>query len=380
MSKSAHHNLKSILTSQPSIVPSGSVDNRNSSEQTFFEESQLPLSILDDYKSAASETKYEISENTRRVYTSSYSIFNRYCQEHGLSPLPADPRSVISFIGHQKESIQETSGAQLSRQTLTSRLAAIRYHHIQAGFHSPTEHPLVVRVMRGLSRNKYRQVADYDQQPIMYDELEMLIDAIDLHPQPLTRARDKAIIKLGFQGGFRRSELADIQVNHVSFLRNKLKVRLPYSKSNQQGQREWKDLPQAEPFAAFDAVKEWIAVSKIKQGHLFRSISRDGSQIRPYSVSNATNRKINLNSMNNEVHPQSGLNRNSGFLRGDDIYQMIKKYCARSGLSPEFYGAHSLRSGCVTQLHENDKDHLYIMARTGHTDPRSLRHYLKPKD
>lgn len=380
MSKSAHHNLKSILTSQPSIVPSGSGDNRNSSEQTFFEESQLPLSILDDYKSAASETEYEISENTRRVYTSSYSIFNRYCQEHGLSPLPADPRSVISFIGHQKESIQETSGAQLSRQTLTSRLAAIRYHHIQAGFHSPTEHPLVVRVMRGLSRNKYRQVADYDQQPIMYDELEMLIDAIDLHPQPLTRARDKAIIKLGFQGGFRRSELADIQVNHVSFLRNKLKVRLPYSKSNQQGQREWKDLPQAEPFAAFDAVKEWIAVSKIKQGHLFRSISRDGSQIRPYSVSNATNRKINLNSMNNEVHPQSGLNRNSGFLRGDDIYQMIKKYCARSGLSPEFYGAHSLRSGCVTQLHENDKDHLYIMARTGHTDPRSLRHYLKPKD
>lgn len=380
MSKSAHHNLKSILTSQPSIVPSGSVDNQNTSEQTFFEESQLPLSILDDYKSAASETEYEISENTRRVYTSSYSIFNRYCQEHGLSPLPADPRSVISFIGHQKESIQETSGAQLSRQTLTSRLAAIRYHHIQAGFHSPTEHPLVVRVMRGLSRNKYRQVADYDQQPIMYDELEMLIDAIDLHPQPLTRARDKAIIKLGFQGGFRRSELADIQVNHVSFLRNKLKVRLPYSKSNQQGQREWKDLPQAEPFAAFDAVKEWIAVSKIKQGHLFRSISRDGSQIRPYSVSNATNRKINLNSMNNEVHPQSGLNRNSGFLRGDDIYQMIKKYCARSGLSPEFYGAHSLRSGCVTQLHENDKDHLYIMARTGHTDPRSLRHYLKPKD
>jgi len=380
MSKSANNSLNSILTSRPSIVPSGTGANRNSSEQTFFEEAQLPLSILDDYKSAAGETEYEISDNTRRVYTSSYSIFNRYCLEHGLSPLPADPRSVISFIGHQKESIQETSGAQLSRQTLTTRLAAIRYHHIQAGFHSPTEHPLVIRVMRGLSRNKYRRVADYDQQPIMYDELEMLLDVIEQQPQPLTRARDKAIIQLGFQGGFRRSELADIQVNHVSFLRNKLKVRLPYSKSNQQGQREWKDLPQAEPFAAFDAVKEWIEVSKIKQGHLFRSISRDGSQIRPYSVSDATNRKINLNSMDNEEQPRPRLNRNSGFLRGDDIYQMIKKYCARSGLSPEFYGAHSLRSGCVTQLHENDKDHLYIMARTGHTDPRSLRHYLKPKD
>ncbi|WP_299792088.1 tyrosine-type recombinase/integrase [uncultured Shewanella sp.] len=377
MSKSGRQTVH--LSSTPdSVITGKSLSLGHSSEKQFYEESSLPLSILDDYKSAASETEYEISENTRRVYLSSYAIFDRYCHEHGLSPLPADPRTLISFIGHQKESIQQKTGAQLSRQTLTTRLAAIRYQHIQAGYHSPTEHPLVIRVMRGLSRNKYRKVSDYDQQPIMYDELEMLLNVIEQHPQPLIRARDKAIIQLGFQGGFRRSELADIQVNHLTFLRNKLKVRLPYSKSNQQGQREWKDLPQSEPFAAYDAVKNWIEISKVQQGHLFRSISRDGSQLRPYSVSETTNRKINLSS--DDESSTGTLKRNSGFLRGDDIYQMIKRYCQRSGLSPEFYGAHSLRSGCVTQLHENDKDHLYIMARTGHTDPRSLRHYLKPKD
>ena len=73
-------------------------------------------------------------------------------------------------------------------------------------------------------------------------------------------------------------------------------------------------------------------------------------------------------------------NRNSGFLNGDDIYRIIKQYCVKAGLPAQYYGAHSLRSGCVTQLHENNKDTLYIMARTGHTDPRSLRHYLKPKE
>lgn len=344
----------------------------NSGEKRFFEERELPISILDDYKSAASETEYEISENTRRVYRSSFSIFVDYCNVHGLSSLPADPRSVISFIGHQKETIQARTGVQLSRQTLTSRLAAIRYFHIQASFHSPTEHPLVIRVMRGLSRNKYRTVSDYDQQPIMYDELEMLLKVIEQHPHEITRARDKAIIQLGFQGGFRRSELADIQVSHLSFLRNKLKVRLPYSKSNQQGQREWKDLPQSEPFAAFDAVKHWLAVSKIQEGHLFRSLSRDGRKVRNYSVA-----KIKTSMMDDSSAEET---RNSGFLRGDDIYQMIRKYCSKAGLSHQFYGAHSLRSGCVTQLHENEKDHLYIMARTGHTDPRSLKHYLKPKD
>lgn len=341
--------------------------------ELFFEEHSLPLSILDDYKSAASETEYEISANTRRVYRASFGIFSAYCQQHQLNVLPADPRSVISFIGQQKEIINPKTGMQLSKQTMTSRLAAIRFYHIQAGFHSPTEHPLVLRVMRGLSRNQHRITTEYDQQPIMYDELEIMIQAVDKQPQKLTKARDKAIIQLGFQGGFRRSELAALKVNHLNFLRSKLKVRLAYSKSNQQGNKEWKDLPESEPFSALNAVKHWLDVSNISQGHLFRSLTRDGQSIREYQIAN--------NTLNNQHADDNVLSKkNSGFLVGDDIYQIIRKYCRKAGLSADFYGAHSLRSGCVTQLHENDKDHLYIMGRTGHTDPRSLKHYLKPKD
>lgn len=329
-------------------------------DQSFYQEQQLPLSILNDFERAAEETRYEISDNTRRVYRGSFSIFSRYCDNHHLSALPADPRTVIAFLGHQKEIYQARNGQQLSTQTINTRLAAIRFYHIQAQYPSPIEHPLVIRVMRGLMRNQYRSVSDYDQQPIMYDELEMLIQEIDKRSQPLSRIRDKAIIQLGFQGGFRRSELANMKVSHVSFLRDKLKIRLPYSKSNQQGQREWKVLPKAEWLSAYQAVKEWLELTKLTDGHLFRSISRDGKTIRDYQQTSA----------------QTG----KGFLRGDDIYQLIKRYCQKAGLDPQYYGAHSLRSGCVTQLHENEKDHLYIMARTGHTDPRSLNHYLKPND
>ncbi|WP_076411519.1 tyrosine-type recombinase/integrase [Shewanella sp. UCD-KL12] len=351
-----------------SFVSNNGHQQKLTEDNLFFEEQALPISILDDFKSAASETQYEISYNTRRAYQTSFNIFSRYCEQHGLNTLPADPRSVISFIGQQKELINQKTGAQLSKQTLTTRLAAIRFFHIQAGFHSPTEHPLVLRVMRGLSRNQLRVTSDYDQQPILYDELELLIQTIDNQKQTLTKARDKAIIQLGFQGGFRRSELASIQVSHVNFLRNKLKVRLAYSKSNQQGHKEWKDLPEAEPFSAMSAVKLWLDESQIKQGHLFRSLSRDGESLRPYFQAKS------------DLDQDAGVQKNSGFLRGDDIYQIIRKYCHKAGLSSDLYGAHSLRSGCVTQLHENDKDHLYIMGRTGHTDPRSLRHYLKPKD
>lgn len=336
-------------------------------DRSFFEERSLPQSVHNGFLNAAAETEYEISSNTRRVYQTSFSLFEQYCTAHHLQSLPADPRSIISFIGHQKELLQASTGSLLSKQTLTTRLAAIRYYHIQAGFPSPTEHPLVIRVMRGLSRNHHRQVQNYDQQPIMYDEVALLIQAIDQQPHPLLRLRDKAIIQLGLQGGFRRSELANLKVQYLSFMRDKLKVRLPFSKSNQQGVKEWKNLPDSEPFAAYNAVKDWLKESQITDGHLFRSISRDGKTLRPYQISD-------------KVTSKSSLVRNSGFLNGDDIYRIIKQYCVKAGLPAQYYGAHSLRSGCVTQLHENNKDTLYIMARTGHMDPRSLRHYLKPKE
>lgn len=368
MSKSLNHYFAGDNTStRISGMASTITPVYKQTDSPFFEESSLPQSVHSDFFNAAAETEYEISSNTRRVYRTSFGLFEQYCATHQLHSLPADPRSIISFIGHQKELLQANNGTQLSKQTLTTRLAAIRYYHIQAGFPSPTEHPLVIRVMRGLSRNHQRQVQDYDQQPIMYDEVELLIQAIEQQPHPLLRTRDKAIIQLGLQGGFRRSELANLKVQYLSFMRDKLKVRLPFSKSNQQGLREWKNLPESEPFAAYNAVKDWLNESKITEGHLFRSISRDGKSLRPYQVSD-------------KVTSKSSLVRNSGFLNGDDIYRIIKQYCVKAGLPAQYYGAHSLRSGCVTQLHENNKDTLYIMARTGHTDPRSLRHYLKPKE
>ncbi len=333
----------------------------NQVPEQYHQESNLPSSILDDFHNAAAETEFEVSANTRRNYATSFSIFQDYCQHHGMSALPADPRAVISFIGHQKDLYLE-SGVQLSKATLISRLAAIRFYHLQAGFRTPTDHPMLLRIMRGISRNQYRQQAHYDQQPIMYTELSRLLSAVDSQQSALLKMRDKALITLGFQGGFRRSELASLQTQHLTFLHDRLRVRLAFSKSNQQGGKEWKDLPYSEQFAAADYVRRWLEISQLSSGHLFRSISRCGKFTRPYE---------------RKMPGSSG--RNSGFLNGDDVYRTVRKYCKIAGLGESWFGAHSLRSGCVTQLHENDKDTLYIMGRTGHTDPRSLRHYLKPK-
>lgn len=334
----------------------------------WYEENHFPQSVTDDLDSAIQEVKHQISLNTQRSYKASFNIFHTYCEQHGLSALPADPRSIMAFIGFQKSQLN-MSGHHLSLPTFNSRLAAIRFYHQQAGFVSPTEHPDVLKILRGLSRNQYRNTLTYNQQPIMYDELEVLISVIDQTENELIRLRDKSLILLGFQGGFRRSELSKIQVEHITFLPKKMKIRLPYSKSNQQGKSEWKLLPSSENYSAHNVLKDWLSVAGITSGHVFRSISRDGKSIRPYFVAPPKDSTVNHNKQ-----------KNSGYINGDDVYRIIKKYCNSAGFDHEFYGAHSLRSGCVTQLHENEKDYLYIMSRTGHSDPRSLKNYLKPKD
>jgi integrase len=55
--------------------------------------------------------------------------------------------------------------------------------------------------------------------------------------------RDRALLLLGFAGAFRRSELVALDVADVSFTADGLIVRLPRSKTNQEGQGATQGIP-----------------------------------------------------------------------------------------------------------------------------------------
>ena len=122
--------MGNTYNSKQLAVTKNAINSTIQNTENYYQEQQLPNSILNDFQKAAEETEYEISANTRRNYQASFSIFHQYCQQHNLKSVPADPRVIISFIGHQKELFQK-NGVQLSKQTLTTRLAAIRFFHIQ---------------------------------------------------------------------------------------------------------------------------------------------------------------------------------------------------------------------------------------------------------
>jgi len=55
--------------------------------------------------------------------------------------------------------------------------------------------------------------------------------------------RDKAIILLGFSGGFRRSELVNIDYDDIEFVNEDIKIFVKGSKTDQSGEGMTKGIP-----------------------------------------------------------------------------------------------------------------------------------------
>lgn len=84
----------------------------------------------------------------------------------------------------------------------------------------------------------------------------------------------------------------------------------------------------------------------INQGPVFRAVSRHG--------------RVSSKALTDQV-----------------VWNVIKRYCAKAGLDPGKFGAHSLRSGFVTQASINDATERSIMNQTGHKSVVMVRRYIR---
>ena len=76
--------------------------------------------------------------------------------------------------------------------------------------------------------------------------------------------RNKAIILLGFSGGFRRSELVNIYKSDIEFVQEGMKIRLRKSKTDQFGEGFVKGIPyfKEKKYCPVETVREWIGRQK----------------------------------------------------------------------------------------------------------------------
>ena len=267
------------------------------------------------------------AQNTLRAYASDFRHFKNFCIDNNVKHLPSDPRIISLYL---------TKLAKTSKfSTLKRRIASISVIHKMKGHYLDTKHPIIIENLLGIKRvNGSNQKA---KKPILINDLKLIINVIDETKQVNKRKiRDKAIILVGFSGGFRRSELVNIEYEDIEFVNEGVKIVIKRSKTDQSGEGMTKAIPYFDnkSFCPVISLKNWIDNSEAKSGKIF------------------------------DISDKS-------------VALIIKKYASLSGLDPNKYGGHSLRSGFATSTAESGAEERNIMAMTGHKTTQMIRRYIQ---
>jgi site-specific recombinase XerD len=300
--------------------------------------------IITDIKALQEETLLNLqsskSNNTIRAYKSDFNDFEIFCAQNGFKSLPSDPKIVSLYLTHLS-----TKDAKIS--TLKRRVVSIGVIHKLKGHYLDTKHPSIIENIMGIKRRKGS--VQKAKKPILIKSLKLIIDAIDQqNKQEIKKLRDRSIILIGFSGGFRRNEIVSLDYDDLDFVPEGLKINIKRSKTDQFGEGFTKALPYFDniQYCPVLSLKNWIQVSNINSGPLFRRFSR-GSKL---SENRLTDQTVAL---------------------------LIKKYLGLAGIDNKNYSGHSLRSGFATSAAESGVEERSIMAMTGHKSTEMVRRYIK---
>jgi len=263
--------------------------------------------------------------NTLRAYQSDFRDFSAFCSKNGLSSMPSQPKIISIYITHLSKSSKFS--------TLKRRIASISVIHKLKGHYLDTKHPIIIENLHGIKRKiGSRQKA---KKPILINDLRLLIKAIDQKKKE--KLRDKALILIGFAGGFRRSELVSIIKEDIEFVAEGVKILIRKSKTDQSGEGTLKAIPY------FDN-KEFCPVTALKEYIKSKNWSLNEEKI--FDISDKS------------------------------VALIIKKYAQIAGLDASKYAGHSLRSGFATTAAEFGAEERSIMAMTGHKTTQMVRRYI----
>ena len=270
---------------------------------------------------------------TRKAYCSDWKFFEAWCALHGEQALPAAPETLALYL---------TQLAERGRKYSTIRRArtAIGQVHAAARLARPDLDARVRTLERGIGRTIGTR--EQGAQPLCVAELARAVGT--LHDS--TRdVRDRALILLGFAGGYRASDLALLDCEHIRIEQGVLQVFLPRSKEDQLGRGRTTRIRAADNLALcpLRALERWLDTSPYRQGPLFRVVS--GARIEP-----------------TRIHPRA-------------VTRAVQRATKRAELAGD-YSAHSLRAGLATSASARGHALRAIQEHVGWLDARTPSRYI----
>lgn len=273
-----------------------------------------------------------LSANTRRAYRTDMEHFMAW----GGS-VPASPEVVAQYLTDHAPT--------LAMATLSRRLVSIAKAHTLQSFPDPVKDDLVKMTMRGIRRVHGKPQAQVS--PILKEDLVVMLSHV---PYTVKGKRDRALLLLGFCAALRRSELAAVRIENVSFSSRGMVLTLPRSKTDQTGQGRKIGIPFGRgKICPVLSLKDWITHLGADAGSLFMPITK-GSHLGVGRISDRA------------------------------IADIIKFYAEKAGLDPVSYSGHSLRSGLATSAAQHGISSWKIRQQTGHKSEQMLARYIRDGD
>lgn len=348
------------------------------------------------------------AESTRRNYAREWKKFQNYCHMHDLKELPAGADVVCKYLLTLEETVDSKTGRPVyAVGTIEGALAAIKFLHRKAeALPHPIDkktpapppiwdHPKVAEMMSAIKRRaaSHRQRPVKQAEPLLLDELSNTVSyarsTAHTWRERLRERRDTAVLLIGWAGAMRRSEIMSLQVSDVRLAGNKWIIDLSRSKVDQMGKGMIKALPTGtnldtcgpcayirwvECLNAYDAT----AISGLGRSGLIRLLGRP-TPLTHHVCSSAPRRQSDLPLFR-------GITRHADIADvapgGQLVHKIVRNRlsAARPDLDITRYGAHSLRSGFVTEGFEKGNLPRNIMRQTGHRTMSAVLQYGREKD
>ena len=162
-----------------------------------------PDTLVRSAKGYATEAR---SGGTRTAYAKHWAAFTAWCRQQGVCELPAAPQTLALYLAARADEGRKVA-------TLALALSAISQAHQVAGHPSPRSDRLVKETWKGIRRRL--GVAQQQKDPVSAKDVRRMLDEL---PAGLLGLRDRALITLGFAGGFRRSELVALNCADLTFV------------------------------------------------------------------------------------------------------------------------------------------------------------------
>lgn len=277
------------------------------------------------------------SDATWTAYQSDWRQFEAYCQTFKLPALPTTTNTLISFLSKQ-------AADGLAPSTIKRRLISIRVVHKGSGYPPPDDEPAVNELMKGIRRDAQR--VPKKKKAALPDDITRMADTVTERTRK--GLRDRALVLFGFAGAFRRSELVAIEMDHLTFADEGVRITLPSSKTDQEGQGQVVAVPAepASPYCPVQALKDWITVAEITSGAIFLRMHKGDSIGK------------------SQMTPQS-------------VALVVKEQAERAGLEPAHYAGHSLRRGFLTSAAQERKNLFKMAEHSRHRSLETVREYVE---